>query len=288
MLEGCEVWYSNDFRSHGGMEPKPWRQQVRDQLGQSRVVLALVTPESHERPWIIYECAFAQGLSADKRIIPVVYFMKPKNVSEVLREQNEYSGDECDSVRVLCGKLIALNTTTRVTSDVYKSWEPELDVYMEQVRAYNMERLGRSLFDDRWHNNETAERMRGQWFAKWTQQHDDGSEDIFEVDTVEVWPTDFRIRFVGTSVKKGLQDKTYYPMEGVVSSTGDVVLSYWSEPHKLPCGVVLLECVTGATLDGHWQGLTSPDIRKKRQRIRGRVVIARDKEIVDEHFLEAG
>ena len=51
---------------------------------------------------------------------------------------------------------------------------------------------------------------------------------------------------------------------------------------------MLLECVTGATLDDHWQGLTSPDIRKKRQRIRGRVVIARDKEIVDEHFLEAG
>ena len=287
VIEGCEVWYSSDFRSHGGMEPKPWRQQVRDQLGQSGVVLALVTPESHARPWIIYECGFAQGLSADKRIIPVVYFMKPENVSEVLRDQNAYSGDLRDRVKILCGRLIALDTMTRVTTNVFDSWEPALDLYMGQVHAYNMKRLGRSLFDDAWHNNETAEKMKGPWFAKWMQQHDDGTEDVFEVDTVDVWPTDFRIRFVGTSAKKGLKDKTYYPMEGVVSSAGDVVLSYWSEPDKLPCGVVLLERVTGAILEGHWQGFTSRDIRKRRQYTRGRVVIARDKEIVDDYFSEA-
>ena len=65
------------------------------------------------------------------------------------------------------------------------------------------------------------------------------------------------------------------------------MLSYWSEPDKLPCGVVLLERVTGAILEGHWQGFTSRDIRKRRQYTRGRVVIARDKEIVDDYFSEA-
>jgi hypothetical protein len=167
---------------------------------------------------------------------------------------------------------------------------------MGEVQKEREQSHTRNLFQEHFHNHDSAVAMEGQWFAKWTQLHGDGTEDVFEVDELAIWTTEGRLRIVGTSEKQGrdmLSEKgqvsaRYYPMEGVVSKLGWVALSYWSGG-KIPiCGTALLAPVgsTGEVLEGTWQGFTAKDINDKPALTNGRVVMARNKKRVVEFWPE--
>lgn len=80
-------WYSSDTSGGGGMRiGVEWRETLRQQIRDSRFVIAVLSPASRDRPWILWECGVMNGLAqeraaADGRpaaaIIPVVYSMSP-------------------------------------------------------------------------------------------------------------------------------------------------------------------------------------------------------------------
>ena len=54
------VWFSSDMHPGGGMPVgKEWRQHLYERLEKSEFVLAIQTPASAGRPWVMWECGVA-------------------------------------------------------------------------------------------------------------------------------------------------------------------------------------------------------------------------------------
>lgn len=290
-LGQIDPWFSSDDRAGGGMQPGEWFDQLRNLLREAHSILVVVTPGVTEGSWVVFESGYAVG-SALTTIV-VYFYMQERHVPDVFRTQQLYNGCDPKSVLNLCKDVMHRHLEGRSLPDAsIAAWAPLLETYFATVEGEAKRTATRALFHDHFHQFDAAEGMKGKWFAKWTEIHDDGREDVFEVDSLYAWTTRERIRFVGTSAKVGIEDlgaaARYYPMEGVVSDARWVALSYWSGG-KIPiCGTVLLRPrgATGELLEGHWQGYTSSDIRRDPSFIRGRVVMARRRDWVEAQWRE--
>ena len=152
---------------------------------------------------------------------------------------------------------------------------------MSKIKEHSRKRITDSLFHNSFHTVSTAQKLKGDWFAKWTQANADGTESIFEVHPVEIWTTNERLRIVG----KAKEGAKYYPMEGVISSSGHVALSYWSEAEIPICGTAFLNLIGGnRIMVGNWEGNTAATLNEELSIIRGRVVIGRSHEIVQNYW----
>src|ERR1700704_3477527 len=70
-LNQLRIWFSSDASPGGGIKPGSiWIDEIRSRLGQSKAILALLTPRSIERPWQLFESGFGAGL-AECEVIPV-------------------------------------------------------------------------------------------------------------------------------------------------------------------------------------------------------------------------
>lgn len=79
-LEEIEVWYSNDNAAEGGfLAGDNWYEAIIRNLKESQVVIALLTPNSNNQPWIMYECGVAEALKNCK-LIPLKFLI---NIDEV-------------------------------------------------------------------------------------------------------------------------------------------------------------------------------------------------------------
>ncbi|HEX3205195.1 MAG TPA: hypothetical protein VHQ68_03030, partial [Propionibacteriaceae bacterium] len=43
-------WYSSDKQAEGGMNIGEWREQLRERIGSTDFVLAILSPQSRDRP----------------------------------------------------------------------------------------------------------------------------------------------------------------------------------------------------------------------------------------------
>ncbi len=268
---GIDVWFSSDPTPTGGLGPGRWREKIGKQLEAADVLLALFTPESINRPWLFFESAFALGLGGDRLVIPITNFMSVERLPTPLQDQQIYLGDSRNSVMELCERLVRKHTGRDVNTQL---WHQAVDAYLVEVEKHKQERLSKDLFYGQFHSNDTAKKLQGKWFAKWTQLEDGGEESVFEEDTVEIWTTETRLRVVGEG-SKGHP----YPMEGVVSSQGFIALSYWAEGAIPICGTVFLELIGGnEIMEGTWTGSTTLALKQRLSLFRGRVVMCREKE----------
>lgn len=65
------VWHSSDSSGSGGLKPgHVWLDEVRLQLARSRAVVALLTPRSVARPWLLFESGFGAA-NTECDVIPV-------------------------------------------------------------------------------------------------------------------------------------------------------------------------------------------------------------------------
>ena len=273
-----DTWYSSDQAPAGGMGPGRWREKIGRELEGAEVVLAIFTPESVNRPWIFFESAFALGLAPSKVVIPIVYYMDMAALPSPLQDLQSYYGDDRNQVIDLCKRLCRPKPAESVDPERVKRWSPDLDSYIEQIEAHRAERLNKALFYGDFHTSDTAEKLVGPWFAKWTQLHDDGRETLWQLQPVTVENTGWRIRMVGTTAQGGLS-----PFEGVVSSKGHIALSYWSREESAICGTVLLELI-GTIMEGTWQGFTAKTMRERLSIVKGRVVMSRKRAEVEEYW----
>lgn len=263
-----EAWYSSDPGAGGGIGVGKWRVKIEKELRDAEVVLAIFTPESKDKPWIYFECAYVLGMNKNKHVIPIIYYMQKNELPSPLQDMEIFMGQDLQSLIKLYRILVDRYKGNPVKD---KLLELALEDYLHKVELHSQERLGESLFHGHFHDYHTAKKLEGEWFAKWTQ---DGTEDPFEIHPIKIWTTKKRLRIVG----KGKDWADYYPMEGVVSSKGNIALSYWSQGEIPICGTTLLELIGGnRIMEGTWQGYTAKTLKARLDLIKGKAIIARDK-----------
>jgi hypothetical protein len=282
-----DPWYSSDPRAEGGVGPGNWRDKVRARIAAAEAMLILITPGSNQRPWLVWEGGFASGQA--KTVVPITYFVQARSIHSVFQNELCYSGEDEQKVTELCARLVAKLDGAAVPPEAVQSWRSFVDEYTAALLQEREESLSKRLFDDHFHQKERAEQMEGVWFAKWTRLNPDGTESVFELDTLQVWTNESRLRVVGINTKRNLdavKDAKYYPMEGVVSWSGWVALSYWSGGAIPICGTCLLRPrgASGNLFEGTWQGYTAPDFQDDPAFAQGRVVMARNRETVVAHW----
>lgn len=110
LLEGVTaraitVWFSSDATATGGMTINtPWIDQVKQKLQSIDHVIAIQTPATEGRRWILYECGYADALG--KGIIPVTYRLDPGEIPNPVGAFNAFRGEDPDGVRTACTKLM--------------------------------------------------------------------------------------------------------------------------------------------------------------------------------------
>jgi tetratricopeptide (TPR) repeat protein len=101
-----EVWFSSDTHAEGGMAVgKEWRENLYRKLAESNFILAIQTPFSFTRPWIMWECGVASGIEKARGIIPIVYLMGRGDLANPLSTYQVYEGEDPEQVRQVCERL---------------------------------------------------------------------------------------------------------------------------------------------------------------------------------------
>jgi len=110
-IGAIRAWFSSDQSAEGGMPVgKKWRDELNERLETCHCVLAIQTPATAGRAWIMWECGVASGRygKKEKLIIPVLFGMKTNELSNPLSAYQVYRGDDKDNVRQLCERLVKL------------------------------------------------------------------------------------------------------------------------------------------------------------------------------------
>ena len=108
LLEGLtsnfvETWYASDLSKDGGISGgQDWRKSLIRNLSESAVVIAIITPANLTRPWILWECGVAAGVSEERPVFPVVYDKKQAECPEPLRQYQVYDGLLKSNVKRIC------------------------------------------------------------------------------------------------------------------------------------------------------------------------------------------
>jgi tetratricopeptide (TPR) repeat protein len=130
-LGAIEVWYSSDSHAAGGMTiGSEWRDDLYTKIAESNFILAIQTPMSAGRPWIMWECGIASGIDKARGIIPVIYSMEARDLANPISSYQLYEGESENKVREVCERLIrAAGLEPHIHS------EP-LNTYLNTVKLY--------------------------------------------------------------------------------------------------------------------------------------------------------
>ncbi len=105
-LGAIQTWFSSDTSPKGGLPiGTEWRNELYDKLAECDLILALQTPESTGRPWIIWECGVASGINKVRGIIPIVYAMDLGELANPLASYQAYKGDSKSNVLEVINRL---------------------------------------------------------------------------------------------------------------------------------------------------------------------------------------
>lgn len=179
-LPRIEIFFSSNLKPGGGMVLGEWRKQLEKELEDAILTIAVVTPDSNDKPWLAYESGMSIG--RNKNLIPILYFMDQDSLHSVYQNQQTYKGEVLESMRKCCHDIISTITDAPISEVNLTLWDSFINDYLDEVNKERNNLFFRSLFKDQFHNSENAEKLEGDWFAKWTQINDDDSEEIFEKD----------------------------------------------------------------------------------------------------------
>ncbi|QKE93604.1 toll/interleukin-1 receptor domain-containing protein (plasmid) [Lichenicola cladoniae] len=141
-------WYSSDRQPDGGMQiGEEWREHLRREIQKTDYILAVLSPQSRDRPWILYECGLAAGIAQEKKningqhnltgvVIPILYSMTAGDLANPLASFNVYMGDSKDAVIEVCERLLQQAGLTPQRN----LWATPIDRYMDAVAAHRPRR----------------------------------------------------------------------------------------------------------------------------------------------------
>jgi len=106
-LQKINAWFSSDERVGGGFNAGDnWYDKIISNITNCNVLIALLTPNSIERPWLYYEAGIAKGLN--KIIVPVCIGMKREDMKTPLNITQAYQLTDKKSLEEFLGKILAL------------------------------------------------------------------------------------------------------------------------------------------------------------------------------------
>ncbi|WP_047447819.1 toll/interleukin-1 receptor domain-containing protein [Alistipes sp. ZOR0009] len=107
-LEQISPWFSSDNASNSGLKPGDiWFNQILSIITQSKAVVALLTPNSINRPWIYFECGIGQALEKCE-VIPVCIGINRDTIIPPLGLYQCYQLNDYRSVVDFFSKLLTL------------------------------------------------------------------------------------------------------------------------------------------------------------------------------------
>lgn len=102
-----KTWFSSDQTPSGGMDiGQTWREQIYERLSRSDEVIAIQTPTSAGRPWIMWECGIASGINKERGVIPIVFAMGRGELNNPIAVYQAYQGEDKSHVREACERLV--------------------------------------------------------------------------------------------------------------------------------------------------------------------------------------
>lgn len=126
-----KVWLSSDRRPAGGIDiGAEWREHIYQELSQSDFVLAIITPRSMNRPWVLWECGLATGTQKERGVVPIVFSMSVNDLEGPLQAYQAYPGEDPERVREICMRLLKETALQQPTAKIL---EVLLGVYIDMV-----------------------------------------------------------------------------------------------------------------------------------------------------------
>lgn len=105
-LDQISPWYSTESATNGLM-PGIWFNQILSKISESQAVIALLTPNSINRPWVYFESGMGQALQGCE-VIPICFKIKKYDILPPLGLYQCYQLDELASTEDFFTKLLSL------------------------------------------------------------------------------------------------------------------------------------------------------------------------------------
>jgi hypothetical protein len=278
ILPGVQVFYSSQRDPQGGIGAGRWRDVVLHQLQNADRILVLLTPQSVDSPWVLFEYGYARGLGQDDKIFPVLYWIDVNDVPSPVQDLQVFRGDRPDELSELAGRI---STGLRAVP-APRPKKSLIEAYAKGIEASRAKWIDPLLFRKSFHNEVIAKQLEGDWFAKWTVRSGTG-EAALPLDVVRVIPTPTGTRFRMVARPSGGAETA---LEGVVSSRSHVVLCWWAGSGIQACGTATLEILANnRMMEGTWEGFAtfeSPFDQLSREA--GRIVLGRDRLSVEQRW----
>lgn len=82
-----------------------WFQTIVNNLRKSQAIVSLITPNSKNNPWVLYESGFAEALERIK-IIPLKFLISINEVSTPLQQKQIFSFSKLDEANIFLKKVL--------------------------------------------------------------------------------------------------------------------------------------------------------------------------------------
>jgi TIR domain len=102
------VWHSSDTAPDGGLRPgHVWLDEIRSRLASSKAIVALITPASVSRPWLMFESGFGAAQPACDVIPVCVGIDSASGIPFPLAMYQSYLLSDYDSLKRFAQKLLS-------------------------------------------------------------------------------------------------------------------------------------------------------------------------------------
>ena len=271
-----EVPYLAEDMRRGISSGEKWAENIDKALSDADITIAILTPSSNNRPWILWESGVAYG--RDKKFVPVYCYLQEEKINPVLKRFQASDVSTKEGAAALCKELFFPNE--ELSEFQKKVFDSAIEQYECIVIKHKVIAQTHGLFNDHFHNHDRAKKLDGYWLTDWDFYDDDGKLQPYERDELSIWTTDDRIRAVGYNTKTGIdrlgEIAKFYPVEGIVSSSGWIALSYWSAAEIQYCGIILLQDDgTGLRFKGTWEGYSTQEFGTEAGLKKGVVTLSR-------------
>jgi hypothetical protein len=106
-LRQIKTWFSSDDRIDGGFNAGDnWYSEIHQKAQNSDILVALITQNSIDRPWLYYEAGLAKAFK--KIVVPVCIGIKREDIKSPLRELQGYQLSDRNSFEDFLGRILQL------------------------------------------------------------------------------------------------------------------------------------------------------------------------------------